>query len=117
MPLELTWPGCVVSFDALILPVDPFLQRHSDATNSTAVSNGIAMMKPQAMAEQIKVEQIAITDRELHAIIVPIVPLQRLIHQPFVTGGRCVTGPHFVSCSAVIAKAARKQDLFKITLS
>jgi hypothetical protein len=41
----------VVSFDALVLPVDPFLERDRDAANTTAVPDGIAVVKPQAMAK------------------------------------------------------------------
>jgi len=46
--MEMAHKG-VVSFDALVLTIDPFLQRDRDTTDAAAIADGIAMMEPQTM--------------------------------------------------------------------
>ena len=57
----------MVSLDALILPVDPFLQRDRDAANSTAIANGITVMEAELMAEHVDVENVPVADVEADA--------------------------------------------------
>jgi hypothetical protein len=106
----------VISFDALVLPVDPFLKRYRDAANTTAVPDGIAVVKPQAMAKDVHVMDVPIADVKADAWLVPVMPPQALIHQPFVAGGRGIAGSHLLRCPAVISEAARDDDLLKVAV-
>jgi hypothetical protein len=106
----------VVSLDALVLPVDPFLERDRYAANTTAVSDGIAVVKPQAMAKDIHVMDVPIADVKADAWLLAVMPPQALIHQPFVAGGCSIAGSHLLRCPAVISEAARDDDLLEVAV-
>ena len=52
----------VICADALVLPVDPFLQRDGDAADTAAVSDRVAMVKPQLVAQHVDVEDVPVAD-------------------------------------------------------
>ncbi len=106
----------VVSFDALVLAVDPFLERYRDAANTAAVSNGIAVVKPQSMAKDVHVMDVPVADVKADAGFLAVMPSKGLVHQPFVAGGCSIPGSHLFRCPAVISEAARHDDLLKVAV-
>ena len=71
--MKMTHEG-VVSLDALVLPVDPFLQRDGDATDATAVADCVTMMEAQPMAQDVDVMDVAVADVENEAILMLVMP-------------------------------------------
>jgi len=73
-------------------------------------------MEAQNLAEHGQVGDIAVSDLPADARLLAEVPLQALIHQPFVAGGMAVIGLHLLSCSTVVAMAAGDDDPLKTTV-
>ena len=103
----------VVCPDADVLAVHPFLQGHGDAADPAAVLDGVAMMEAELLPQHVQVQNVAITDMELDPAVAFVVAPQVLIHQPFVAGRMGVVGLHFDRRAAMVAVAARNDDLLK----
>ena len=113
--VEVTHEG-VVSFDALVLPVDPLLQRDGDASDATAIANRVTVMEPQAMAKDFDVVDVPVADVEADAWLLAVVAGKALVHQPFVAGGRSIARSHLVCRAAMVPEAAWHDDLLKIAV-
>jgi len=113
--MEVTHEG-VVSFDALVLPVDPFLQRDGDTSDATAVADRVTVMEPQAMAKDFDVVNVPVADVEADAWLIAVVTGKALVHQPFVAGGRGIACSHLVGCAAMVAEGAGDDELLEVAV-
>lgn len=113
--MEVTHEG-VVSFDALVLPVDPFLQRDGDTSNATAIADRVTVMEPQTMAKDFDVVNVPVADVEADAWLIAVVTCKALVHQPFVAGGGGIARSHLVGGAAMVPETAWQDDLLEVAV-